>query len=359
MLLSALFCLAVSHCIELAADTINKTIGGPQPVFLKFYTPDCRYCQSMAGEFDDASDYFPNVIFASADCGDDETPTCRGWPIDGYPTLLLFQPNSTNATDYPGERDSRSFIDFIENQTGITRQAPIDPTVDIDPRKYLQLVNSSDCSLVMFHSHTSARSRRFIVTLRRIARVFLSEANVTIGSVMCEAFRSFCSSTNITSVPSLFFVRNGNITEYDGPLHVPGLVDFVNEKCGTVRRGDGLLNDNFRTIEEADLLVANFLNADDKDGFIEKLGKIEGAEFYVRVMERYLSKGREETEKDIQSLTGLLQGRKGSVAALDRMKERWNVLIKFAPGLAPPPTPEPEPLPPPGPYDFTDDDDDF
>jgi protein disulfide-isomerase A6 len=294
----------------------------------------------MAQAFDDASEYFSTVLFGGANCVSDNK-VCDGWPVDGYPTIVFFQANSSQPTTYRGERSARDFVDFIENQTGIKGKLPIDPTVPVDPRKWLQLLNSTHPSLVLFQLSYFQRSRRFLPAFRQIARIFLSDANITAGSVDCERFRNFCESSNVTTYPVLFLVSNGTMIQYDGPLHVPGVVEFVNQHCGTRRRPDGLLTDDVGLIPEAELIVPEFLTSDDKSGFVSKLRAITGADFYVKVVERYLTKGKEETEKDILSLGQMLAERSGSANAIDRMKERWNVMIRFAPHLAPTPSPDP------------------
>jgi protein disulfide-isomerase A6 len=158
---------------------------------------------------------------------------------------------------------------------------------------------------------------------------------------MCERYRDFCDKTNITVFPTLFILKDREPIKYDGPLHVPGVVDFVNTHCGTQRRPDGLLLDEIGRIGEADLIVSNFLRAENRTRFLDRMKMVEGAEFYVKVMDRYLSRGKVEIEKEIRSVSNMLAEKKGSPATLDRMKERWNVMIKFGPHLAPSPTPPP------------------
>jgi len=40
-------------------------------------------------------------------------------------------------------------------------------------------------------------------------------------------------------------------------------------------------------------------------------------------------------------MRGMLDQRKGSMKALDGMKRRWNIFVKFFPELAPTPQPDP------------------
>jgi hypothetical protein len=60
---------------------------------------------------------------------------------------------------------------------------------------------------------------------------------------------------------------------------------------------------------------------------------IEGGEFYVRVMERYLPTGLDKLRKDVAGMAAILQERTGSIASLDGLKRRYNVFRQFLPAV--------------------------
>jgi hypothetical protein len=78
-------------------------------------------------------------------------------------------------------------------------------------------------------------------------------------------------------------------------------------------------------------LVTEFLAAQSKADVIERAKKIAGAEFYVKVMERWVAKGSEQVAKDVGVMRELLEQKKGSKKALDGIKRRYNVFAKFFP----------------------------
>jgi hypothetical protein len=77
--------------------------------------------------------------------------------------------------------------------------------------------------------------------------------------------------------------------------------------------------------------VTEFLAAEVKDEIIEKMKKVAGAEFYVKAMERYVAQGNHQIQKDVQVMREMLDMRHGSMKALDGMKRRYNIFIKFLP----------------------------
>jgi protein disulfide-isomerase A6 len=145
--------------------------------------------------------------------------------------------------------------------------------------------------------------------------------------------------------PSIKLFQNNQTIEYDGGRRAADVVNFINTKCGTERGTDGLLNDQAGLIPEAGNLTEEFLGAEDKASYLPKMKAIAGAEFYVKVMERYIAKGPEQIGKDLETMVEILDARRGSPTALDGMKRRFNVFAEFLPEEAPPsPTPTPAPL---------------
>jgi protein disulfide-isomerase A6 len=167
--------------------------------------------------------------------------------------------------------------------------------------------------------------------LKDLAKVFDPDPNVSVGSLNCERFREQCDEMNITSYPTIELSRSGVWSVFSGHRSLSGFIDFVNKKCGTERGHDGLLNANAGRIPAADDLVTEFLAAEAKEQVIEKMKTVAGAEFYVKAMERYIAQGKDQMEKDVRLMRDMLDIRQGSMKALDGMKRRYNVFIKFLP----------------------------
>jgi alpha-mannosidase len=127
--------------------------------------------------------------------------------------------------------------------------------------------------------------------------------------------------------PTIKLSKYGNWIVHHDPENVERLIQFVNAECGTERMRGGLLHDTAGTIKQADVLAKDFL--DGKEGCIEKAKNITGAEFYVKMMERAVAKGLEQLQQDFDGMSMILDQRKGSIATLDGVKTRYNVISKF------------------------------
>jgi hypothetical protein len=180
--------------------------------------------------------------------------------------------------------------------------------------------------------------------MAQLSSIFSADGNVTSGIIDCERFRETCKPAQLPrqgeydeGSPGLMMIINGTLYNYTGPRLINSFVKTVNRECGTHRRIDGLLNDWAGTIKGADDLAKEFMNATDKNDVVQKMKTIEGAGYYVRVMERYLQKGVAQIKADVLEMRTNMENRKLSFSALDAMKQHYNVFMRFLPG----PTPRP------------------
>jgi protein disulfide-isomerase A6 len=336
MILSSFFLLASCGYIEFDSDNVDQYVGGSRPVFVKFYSPNCFQCRKIIEGFLEASSMFADVVFGGVDCMLHDR-LCDRFPVSKFPTLLLFPRNSTDPITFDGERSALGFADFVESRTHVHPKRPPTHLVALDPLSFPKFLESTQCGLVLFHATVNPESKPFIALVKGIADVFAPEPNISIGAIACDRFREFCDEYQITLYPDLKLLKDNRLYGFSVGRSRRLLVEYLNENCGTNRGADGLLGDSAGTIPEADALVTEFLNANDKLSVITKMKQVPGSDFYVTVMERYLATGKAKLENDVKSMWGLLSEKKGSVAALDRMKERYNVLGRFAP------TPDPGP----------------
>ncbi|KAK8898480.1 hypothetical protein M9Y10_000769 [Tritrichomonas musculus] len=319
--------------IEITDSNVGTIIGGKLPSIIKFYLTDCIFCQELAPEFQEAADMFSNqeIIFGGVNC-DEHKNICEKFNVDGYPRIYFFKQNSKEeGVRFTDERTSNSIADFIEEKTNIKARRPPKALINISPDDFDTFKIKSQCAFMAFYDISKKTCKRFVPQLQQAAFIYQSEPNVTIGSVNCRRYADLCASQDIEELPTIKFFLNGNLVEYTNPLNLRGIINFLNQKCGTERDMDGLLNDTAGLIPEANEIVKEFLIASDKIGCIEKMKKVKGTEFYVKVMERFLLKGIEQVEKDLKKMGQLLDERKGSIQALDQMKKRYNVFLLFVP----------------------------
>jgi hypothetical protein len=110
-----------------------------------------------------------------------------------------------------------------------------------------------------------------------------------------------------------------------------GFVQSVNRRCALDRRIDGLLGENAGRIAKADEIAREFVDAENREELVQAMKKIDGAEFYVKIMERIREKGVEQVTNDGAAMKVNLERRAGSRKTLDEIKKRYNVINSFLP----------------------------
>lgn len=334
----ALFCRA--EYVEITKDNAKQLIGGPKPVFVKFYSPNCGHCRAMAEDFAEAATTFTDVIFAGVDCTANNA-VCDSHKVDGYPTLKLFLPGKTDGIEFSGTRSVDSFCDFIENYTQYKAKRPPQVMHELNPLNFEKRITEEKCTFLTFYAPWCGHCKRFLPQARIAAASLVGEPNISVSKVNCDQYHELCESYGVQGFPTikLFKGSTAEPLKFEGHRTADAVIDFINKECGTEREVGGLLNERAGLIEAAAPVVEEFLTGD-RAAAIEKMKAIPGAEFYVKVMDRYQQKGKEQVEKDMETMMGILTAKKSSWAALDGMKKRYNVFAQFIP--KPTPTPEPE-----------------
>ena len=93
--------------VDLASDTFDTLTSGKN-VFVKFFAPWCGHCQQLAPEYEKAAKALRGIANIAAIDGDKDRTDIQ---IQGFPTIKLFVDGK--VSDYNGNRDASSFIDFM------------------------------------------------------------------------------------------------------------------------------------------------------------------------------------------------------------------------------------------------------
>jgi protein disulfide-isomerase A6 len=320
--------LVRSDYVEITTDNVDSLIGGSRPVLVKFYIQGCPFCQGMAIDFEDAALAFdPDVPFGGIDC-EAQPSLCTSFNVSGYPVVHLYLAGTRDPITYNVTRSFDGFCDFVENHTEFRARRSPNKLLDITPLNFVKLIAERSCVLASFSTPFCAHSKRWLPHLRLAANSFAGEPTIAVGVVNCEQDADLCAEYGVKLFPTVWLFEHGRKVPYVGGRNAMEAVAFLNEKCGTRRAVGGLLDDTVGVIEEAGPLVASFV-ANPSNGIIEKMREVEGAEFYVRAMERYRDGGPEQIRKDIAIIEEALEDRRGSWASLDGMKKRLNVLTQF------------------------------
>jgi thiol-disulfide isomerase/thioredoxin len=320
-----------SKYVDITESDVDKYIGADKPIFVKFYSPTCPHCVAMAEEFaNTASAYGEDFTFGAVDCTA-QHKICNDHSVSGYPTVKLFKANDKKGIEFSGERNLDGFADFIEEHIDVKLKRPPKIMKEFTPYT-LPKAEEGQCSFITFYAPYCGHCKRFIPTAKKVAEAFEFDENVTFGLVNCVKFHDVCSEHEVTGYPTIRLYQNGNFTAFNRDRSAQSVASFVNEHCGTHRAPDGLLDDKTGLVEGAYELAQKYIVAQTPEEASEiksQIAALPGTQFYLKVIARIESKGYQTIANDMKQMRELLDNKKGSIKALDGMKQRFNVFTEF------------------------------
>lgn len=291
-------------------------------------------------DFYDASRQFDNsVVFGNIDCSEHST-LCEALNVQEWPTVKLFKVGDTTGIEYKGDKSSDGYCDFIEQFTDVKSKRIRSTLPDLNSLNFKNHIAQYDCTYIGFHNVWDGSAKKVVPLMKELALIFEPESNISIAAINCEKYIDICDGNEITKRPSFWLIKNGTWMEYTDASFERFMIRFINKECGAERDMTGLLDEHAGTIEEANAVAKEFMNSDDKESSLAKMKQIAGADFYVRVMERIMKKGVDETINDVARMKKMLDERKSGIAALDGLKKRYNVFGQFVPTPSPTPAPD-------------------
>jgi protein disulfide-isomerase A6 len=329
-----------AEILELTESTFFTYVANNLAAIVKFYSSGCSICKKTAAMYEETSKLFTDVVFAQVDCALYE-PTCKLFEAKHWPELRLFLPYNRTAIHFGGTRSVDTITDFIEHYTFSKSLRPTTKFAQLYPPEIPRLIRPGrHCGLVLFYDSYKEHSRSFAHSLKEMTSIYEFETYITMNWFNCLKYPEPCTKLNITEFPRIMRYNSTAWKTYNGSHRLDWMVNFVNLECGAERAVDGMLNDRAGTIRAADEIAQEFIIAEDKESVIEKMKKVKGSAFYVKVMERYIAKGAEQLLKDVELMEATFAKRTVVSPALDAMKRKYNVCRKF---LTTPPPPEEEP----------------
>jgi hypothetical protein len=330
-----------SEYINITLKNVVKYIGRSRPCIAKFYSDHCYLCQMMAGDYSEASTMFPNVYFGGINCAE-EVDVCEQFEIRACPTVLFFPPFQRKPSDFEGEHTTADFVRFIEKRTR-TKAGPsyVHKLRELNPLTFQKFADNLTCGLMLYTFDRCGECPHLQPQFGLLTHIFEGDSNVSIGTMNCNRFENFCRNLSVPdttfhgdATPVIKYYINGTWFDYGGSNITRDLVALMNEKCGTDRGLDGLLSDAAGTIAAADKIAKAFADALNREELIRQMKAIGGAAVYLKAMERIEEKGIDQIRNDTAVMRRNLDARAGGMA-LDGMKRRYNVFMKFLPAPTP------------------------
>nr|XP_043624447.1 probable protein disulfide-isomerase A6 [Erigeron canadensis] len=113
-----------SSVVVLNSDNFEEIVlNSKKDVLVEFYAPWCGHCKSLAPTYETLASAFKNeedVVIANLDA-DNYKNFAEKYGVSGYPTIKFFPKNNKDGEDYDGGRDLDSFVTFINEKCGTSR----------------------------------------------------------------------------------------------------------------------------------------------------------------------------------------------------------------------------------------------
>jgi len=118
---------APSNVVTLDSSNFDKFVmDSKKDVLVEFYAPWCGHCKKLVPEYEKVASAFAgeaNVVIAKVDC-DAEKDLGSRFGVTGYPTIKFFGRNNKQAPEtYERARDAQTFVDFMNEKAGTSRDA--------------------------------------------------------------------------------------------------------------------------------------------------------------------------------------------------------------------------------------------
>ena len=328
------FLFSLSHSnIVYSLDSTNATqyIEGKDPVVIKFYSPDCPYCMELAPHFNKAASLFNNVKFAQINCIANED-LCDSLGVFQYPQVQVRMINMQPA-NYQGELEADPIIDFIEMKTGRIAKRYRPYIQLLTPYNFDKNVNPKRYSMILFSTPDGSAINSSFYTIRELAQIYRYEDDITIGRIDCESYSAFCKQKNIEKDPTIIEYNHGEESIYDGEIDIDKMLLYINVKLHLHRNRDGLLDESVGLVNDTDVIIQKFFdmsrNSEESQSVIDEMKKIEGANFYVSVMERIEKDGIQKIMEIHERMSDILDVMDESGKVLDSIRPKFNVYSQF------------------------------
>jgi protein disulfide-isomerase A6 len=282
------------------------------------------------------------VIIAAVDATANEQ-LAQEFGVQGFPTIKYFPKGSTTAQDYDGGRSADTIVDWVNKKTGLQRKVKKAPSdvVDLDIDNFDSLVMDENIfAFVEFYAPWCGHCKNLAPKYEKVATAFAGEKNVVVAKVDATMQILLARKYDVTGYPTLIYFEKGSNKEpnrYNLGRDEEAIVNFINEKAGTHRNVDGTLKEAAGRVSALDELVkGRAANADSE--LLQKLKDAirglpaeeqDNAARYASVVEKSIAKGGDYVNKEIQRLTGMIQGANVRPDKKTGFMLRQNVLKAF------------------------------
>ncbi|KAH1246724.1 putative protein disulfide-isomerase A6 [Glycine max] len=297
------------HC----ATEISALLTPPSPLQVQVYMQTWT------------SKSYANMV--PVDC-DEHKSLCSKYGVSGYPTIQWFPKGSLEPKKYEGPRTVDSLAEFVNTEGGTNVKIATAPSnvVVLTSENFNEVVlDETKDVLVRVVNFCKTNNVKpdyalfFLQTYEKVVTAFKLEEDVVIANLDADKYKDLAEKYDVSGFPTLKFFPKGNKAgeEYGGGRDLDDFVAFINEKSGTSRDVKGQLTSQAGIVESLDVLVKEFVAANDEEKksmftrMEEEVEKLKGSasrhgKIYLKAAKNYLEKGSDYAKNEIQRLQRIL-----------------------------------------------------
>lgn len=303
----------------------DVVLNSDKTSFVKFFADWCTHCKQMVLEWEKLADSYADVEDVQiVEIDSDKSRTIgKRYNIASYPTLKLFRADAlSDPVDFDGKREYEYFANFLLNQVGAKgkKVGPPSKVAQVHDGNIEKLVENKDrYAMLLF---TKERDCVECIDAKKafdeLSQAFHKELDkIIIGEVKKNGDEPTDWTRELFAIseyPAIIFVEKGDLQKYEvygGGISGPELVKFVNNRLGTKRATNGLLDSQAGIIPEMEEALAKFIGSNIVDRrayvteFIENLKKIDDVlfknevKYYALIVNQFIAGNIEYVESEL------------------------------------------------------------
>ncbi|KAG0675844.1 hypothetical protein C6P40_001505 [Pichia californica] len=319
--------------------------------FVKFYADWCSHCKKMIPEWERLADSYADI--EDVQIVEIDADKSRGigkrYNIASYPSIKLFRADSlSDPVDFNGQREYPHFSNFLSNQIGVKgrKVGPPSKVVQIHDGNVEKWIENKDRYAMLLFTKENDCDDCVVVkqSFDELAQAFHKELDkIIIGEVQKngdEPTDWTRNSFHITEYPSIVFVEKGDLQSYEviNNISSADLLKFVNNKLGTKRAANGLLDTQAGIIPEMEIPLAKFvgINVVDRRAyvaeFIEFLKKVDDSifknevKYYALIVNQFIAGNVDYVDAELAKFEKKLADKAVAAEEKDLVNMKLNLL---------------------------------
>ena len=185
-----------------------------------FYADWCGHCKHYKPIFNDFKDKVKddnNIVIIEVNADDDipdKNTIYKKYDVDGFPTTIIEKNNIIHKL--VGKKSVDELMDICYNKN--------------NQESFQNIENNDKTIIYNFNTTWCSHSKNFEPIWNKFSDSLKNYENVNAIDVKCDLSENidFCSKFNITTVPTIIISRNNELTPYNGPRTLDGLISELN-----------------------------------------------------------------------------------------------------------------------------------